>query len=132
MSRALAGEQVSHEYFSVLGVTPGLAAMSRPKTILPNARRVVVISDGLLWNRRYGRASSAIGQMLTLGGGRTKSLEYLPAGFRPIVASAAGLAASSAYVNPARGAVVLRCRPAFREGDACGRTVSGNQSRETS
>jgi putative ABC transport system permease protein len=70
---------------------------------------VVVISDGL-WNRRYGRASSAIGQLLTLGGEPHEIIGVLPAGFRPIVASGAEVWRPLRLntSNPARGAVILR------------------------
>ena len=47
------GEQVTHEYFSVLGVAPALGRDFRAEDDVPNAPRVVIISDGL-WQRRFG------------------------------------------------------------------------------
>ena len=49
----LPGEQVSHEYFRVLGIAPALGRSFRPEDDVPNAARVAMISDAL-WKRRFG------------------------------------------------------------------------------
>ena len=46
----LTGEQVSHEYFTVLGITPALGRTFRDADDVPNAARVAIISDAL-WKR---------------------------------------------------------------------------------
>jgi putative ABC transport system permease protein len=105
----LVGEQVTHEYFPVLGVSPAAGRSFTPADCVPNAARVAIISDGL-WQRRFGGERSAIGRMVTLGGQPHEIVGVLPPGFRPIVAAAADvwrpLRLNTA--EPARGAVILR------------------------
>jgi predicted permease len=103
------GEQVSHEYFSVLGVVPALGRTFRAEDDVPNAPRVVMISDGL-WRRRFGGAANVIGQTVALSGQPHEIIGVLPAGFRPIVSASADLWRPLRLntVTPARGAVVLR------------------------
>ena len=50
----LTGEQVSHEYFSVLQAAPVLGRNFASQDDVPNAPRVVILSDEL-WTRRFGR-----------------------------------------------------------------------------
>src|SRR5690349_16895010 len=52
----ITGEQVSHEYFPVLGIVPALGRTFAAKDDVPNAPRVVVLSDGL-WRRHFGAAA---------------------------------------------------------------------------
>jgi hypothetical protein len=61
------GEQVSHEYFSVLGVAPALGRTFNAADDVPNAPRVVVLSDGL-WRRHFGAASDVVGRTVVLSG----------------------------------------------------------------
>ena len=49
----LLGEQVTYEYFDVLGVHPALGRSFQASEDVPNAPRVVVISHAL-WQRRFG------------------------------------------------------------------------------
>ena len=63
----LVGEQVTPEYFDVLGARPALGRAFRSEDGLPDAHRVVIISDGL-WARRFGRDPAVIGRMVTLSG----------------------------------------------------------------
>jgi len=103
------GEQVSHEYLTVLGVRPALGRDFGSEDDVPNAARVVIISDGL-WKRRFGGAADAVGRSLVLNGEPHEIIGVLPAGFRPIVTASADLwrPLRLNLVNPARGAVVLR------------------------
>jgi predicted permease len=61
------GEMVTGEYFSGLGVTPLLGRGITEADENPGAPRVAVISYAY-WSRRFARASSIIGQGVTLNG----------------------------------------------------------------
>ena len=103
------GEQVSHEYFSVLGVVPALGRTFRPEDDVPNAPRVVVISDGI-WRRHFGAAPDVVGRTVMLSGQPHEIVGVLAAGFRPIVSASADLWRPLRLntVTPSRGSVVLR------------------------
>ena len=103
------GEQVSHEYFSVPGVVPALGRTFRREDDVPNAPRVVVISDGI-WRRHFGAAPDVVGKTVALGGQLHEIIGVLPAGFRPIVSASADLWRQLRLntVTPSRGSVVLR------------------------
>ena len=58
----ITGEQVSHQYFSVLGIAPALGGAFSPEEDVPNAPRVAIISDAL-WKRRFGGSPSVVGQI---------------------------------------------------------------------
>ena len=105
----IAGEQVSHEYFSVLGVGSALGRTFRVEDDVPNAPRVVMISDGI-WRRHFGGAPDVIGRSVALSGQPHEIIGVLPAGFRPIVSASADLWRPLRLntVTPSRGAVVLR------------------------
>ena len=113
----LTGEQVSHEYFSVLGVAPRLGRSFVQADDVPNAARVVMIGHGL-WQRRFGADPSIIGRPIALNGEPHEIVGVMPEGFRPIVAGAAEvwrpLRLNTA--TPARGAVVLRVVARLPEG----------------
>jgi putative ABC transport system permease protein len=103
------GEQVSHEYFSVLGITPILGRTFAQTDNVPNAPRVAVISHGL-WQRRFGGDPSVIGRSVPLSGEPHEIIGVAPEGFRPVVNGMAQIWRPSRLniANPARGAVVLR------------------------
>ena len=105
----LSGEQVSHEYFAVLGIAPALGRSFTPQEDVPNAPRVAVISDEL-WQRRFAGSPSALGQMVMLNAEPHQIIGILPRGFRPIVTSAAEIwrPLRLNMTNPSRGSVVLR------------------------
>lgn len=106
----LAGEQVTHEYFSVLGVTPALGRGFVAGDDVPNAPRVAVISDGL-WKRRFGGQRSVIGQVVNLSGEPHEIIGVLPPGFRPLVATDTGEIWRPLRINranPARGSIIFR------------------------
>ena len=103
------GEQVTHEYFDVLGVPPVLGRTFRPEDDVPNAARVAIISDAL-WKRRFGGERQAIGRIVTLSGEPHEIIGVLPPGFRPIVAGTAEIWRPMRLntTTPSRGAITLR------------------------
>ena len=103
------GEQVSHEYFSVLGVQPALGRTFRPEEDVPNAPRVAMISDGI-WRRHFGAAPDVVGRTVVLSGQPHEIVGVLPAGFRPIVSASADVWRPLRLntTTPSRGAVILR------------------------
>jgi putative ABC transport system permease protein len=105
----IAGEQVSHEYFSVLGIVPALGRTFKAEDDVPNAPRVVVLSDGL-WRRHFGAAADVVGRTIVLSGQSHEVIGVLPPRFRPIVSASAELWRPLRLntANPARGSVVLR------------------------
>ena len=105
----LPGEQVTHEYFSVLKIPPAHGRTFTPDDDLPNAPRVVVIGDGL-WKRRFGADPSVVGRTITLSGEPHEIIGVMPDGFRPIVAATAEIwrPLRLNMANPSRGAIVLR------------------------
>ena len=84
---------------------------------VPNAARVVIISDGL-WKRRFGGATDIVGRRVVLNGEPHEIIGVLPADFRPIVTASADLwrPLRLNVVNPARGAVVLRAVARLADG----------------
>ena len=111
------GEQVSHEYFSVLRINPVLGRMFRPADDVPNAPRVVVIGYGL-WQRRFGGDPSVVGRSISLSAEAHEIIGIAPETFRPIVNSAAELWRPLRIdtANPSRGSVVLRSVARLPEG----------------
>jgi putative ABC transport system permease protein len=112
------GEQVTHEYFDVLGITPALGRTFRPEDDVPNAARVTIISDSL-WKRRFGGDRSIVGRSVTLSGEPHEIIGVLPAGFRPIVASQTGEIWRPMRINtaaPSRGAIIYRVVGRLKEG----------------
>ena len=105
----LVGEQVTFDYFDVLGVRPALGRTFRLEEDVPNAARVVVISDAL-WHRRFGGRRDAVGRRITIGGEAHEIIGVMPASFRPAVLDSATLWRPRRLdlAQPSRGAVVLR------------------------
>src|SRR5688500_17584537 len=106
---SLTGEQVSHEYFSVLGVNPALGRNFVPDDDVPNAPRVAVIGEDL-WKRRFGAEPSVIGRSVTLSGEAHEIIGVIPSGFRPIVAADAEIWRPRQHntATPSRGSITLR------------------------
>jgi putative ABC transport system permease protein len=105
----LQGEQVTHEYFTVLGVNPVLGRNFSDADDVPKAPRVTIISDKL-WKRRFGGEPSAVGRTITLSGVPHEIIGVLPPEFRPIIAGAAELWRPMQLntASPSRGAITLR------------------------
>ncbi|PYR58010.1 MAG: hypothetical protein DMF85_11985, partial [Acidobacteria bacterium] len=122
----LVGEQVTPEYFDVLGARPALGRAFRPEDGLPDAHRVVIISDGL-WARRFGRDPAVIGRMVTLSGEPHEIVGVAPAGFRPGILAAATLwrPRRMDMANPSRGAIILRVIARLQPGISLAEASSG-------
>jgi putative ABC transport system permease protein len=105
----LVGEQVTREYFEVLGIQPAVGRTFRAEEDVPNAPRVVILGDGL-WQRRFNRDPAVVGRTITLGGEAHEIIGVMPASFRPAVISSAELWRPRRLnlTNPSRGAFVLR------------------------
>ena len=105
----LIGEQVTSEYFDVVGVGPSLGRPFRRDEDIPNASRVVVLSHGL-WQRRFGGEPGIIGRAVTLSGEPHEVIGVMPAGFRPAIVTTAELWRPLRLdaANPPRGLIVLR------------------------
>src|SRR5918993_5371183 len=103
------GEQVTHEYFQALGISPALGRSFRAEDDVPNAARVTVISDAL-WKRRFGADRQVVGRIITLSGEPHQIIGVLPPGFRPIVAGIAEIWRPLRLntTTPSRGSITLR------------------------
>lgn len=106
---AIPGEQVSHEYFDVLGIQPTHGRTFREADDVPNAPRVAMIGDGL-WKRRFGGSPSIVGRVVSLSGEPHEIIGVLPSTTRPIVNDAAEIWRPLRLntTTPSRGAIVLR------------------------
>ena len=105
----LPGEQVTYEYFGLLGATPVFGRDFRPEDGVPNAARVAIIGDAL-WKRRFGGDPAVVGRTVTLSGLPHEIVGVLPPGFRPIVNGTAEIWRPLRIdaANPSRGAITLR------------------------
>jgi putative ABC transport system permease protein len=103
------GEQVSHQYFDVLGVPPALGRSFRDQDDVPNAERVAIISDRL-WKRRFGGDGTVIGRRIRLNGEAHEIIGVLPAMFRPVSNASADIwrPLRLNVATPSRGTVFLR------------------------
>ncbi len=81
VAERLAGEVVTHEYFSVLGVTPAIGRAFLKEEETPGGERVVILGDDL-WKRRFGADPEILGTVLTLNGQPATVIGVLPEGFR--------------------------------------------------
>jgi putative ABC transport system permease protein len=111
------GEQVSHEYFSVLGIQPILGRTFSDKDDVPNAARVTVIGFGL-WQRRFGGDRAVVGSSVSLGGEPHEIIGVVPEAFRPIVNTEAEIWRPLRIdtANPSRGTIYLRAVARLAEG----------------
>jgi putative ABC transport system permease protein len=103
------GERVSHEYFSVLGITALHGRSFRPSDDLPKAPLVAMMGFGL-WQRRFGGDPSIVGTSILLAGEPHEIIGIVPEHFRPVVNASAEIWRPLRLdtVNPSRGSVVLR------------------------
>ena len=74
----LGGMQISHNYFSLLGVAPMLGRDFLPSEDRPGAEKVAILSHGL-WQRKFGGAENAIGQSISLDGQPHNVIGVMPA-----------------------------------------------------
>jgi putative ABC transport system permease protein len=105
----LTGEQVTDNYFTVLGMSALRGRTFLPSEGVPNAPRVAVISHGL-WQRRFGGDEQIVGRRMVLGGEPHEIVGVMPPGFRPAVIPGAEIWRPDRLnlANPSRGAIVLR------------------------
>jgi putative ABC transport system permease protein len=92
------GQQISADFFSLLGVAPALGRDFTEQDDQPGATLTVIISDQL-WATHFGRDSSIVGKPLSLGGESYQVIGVLPPTFHffenaeifvPIAAKKAG------------------------------------------
>ncbi len=122
----LFGEQVTAEYFDVLGIRPAIGRAFSASDDVPNAARVVVLGHGL-WQRRFGGDEAILGRSITLGGESHEVVGVMPATFRPAIVTAAELWRPRRLnlVSPARGAVILRVIARLPAGSTIDQTAAG-------
>jgi putative ABC transport system permease protein len=84
----LAGAQVSHDTFSMLGVAPALGRSFRQEEDQRGTESVVIISHGL-WRKSFGADPSLVGRRILLNGESPVVIGIMPAGFKfPIITDA--------------------------------------------
>lgn len=127
-AEAILGEQVTHGYFDVLGITPQAGRTFEPADDRPGAPRVAVISDEF-WQRRFGRDRSVVGRSLALNGEPHEVIGILPPGFRPVIVSDAEIwrPLRLDLAQPSREAVFLRVVARLPNGS----TIGDAQARAT-
>jgi predicted permease len=76
----LQGEQVSADFFSVLGVRAALGRTFTPDEDQPKSSRVVVLSDEL-WQQRYGGNPALVGETIRLNRIPYTVIGVMPRGF---------------------------------------------------
>jgi predicted permease len=74
------GEQVSADFFSVLGVQAALGRTFTPEEDQPGGARVAVLSNRL-WKERYGGDPALVGREITINRSRVTAIGVLPPGF---------------------------------------------------
>ena len=87
---ALSGEQVTHDYFTTLGLTPAAGRFFEPREDLPGAPRAVVLSHGL-WVSRFGASPAIVGRTLTIGNEPHEVIGVAPRDARGVLVPAAAL-----------------------------------------
>ena len=105
----LSGEQVTDNYFTVLGVAAARGRTFQASEGVPNAPRVAVIGHGL-WQRRFGGDERIVGRRLVLGGEPHEIVGVMPPHFRPTFNPDAEIWRPDRLnlTTPSRGAIVLR------------------------
>ncbi|HVQ27957.1 MAG TPA: ABC transporter permease, partial [Vicinamibacteria bacterium] len=73
--------RVTASFFPMLGVSPRIGRVFAPDDDRPGAGRVAVLSHGL-WQRRFGRDPSIVGQDIVLNGEKYDVVGVMPAGFQ--------------------------------------------------
>jgi putative ABC transport system permease protein len=109
---------VSESYFDVFGVRPVLGRGFTSSDELPNAARVVVLSDAL-WKQRYGGNRGVIGRTIEINNQQFEVIGVMAPGFQPPIVAPDAHLWLPVGINPAapsRGAVVLRAFARLRSG----------------
>lgn len=92
----LDGQRVTREFFSVLGVRPGLGRDFTPAENIRGQHHVVILSHGL-WQRRFGGDPSLVGRPITLNGIAYTVIGIMPGSFESLLSPTAQLWAPLAY-----------------------------------
>jgi predicted permease len=79
----LGAEEVSVEYFSVLGVSPAIGRTFRPDEMTPGRDLVAIITDRL-WRSHFGADPSVLGRMVRLDGRPTEIVGVMPPEFEAV------------------------------------------------
>ena len=79
----LDGQNVSGEYFRVLGVRPAIGRDFSPADDTPGAPPVAIVTDGL-WRRRLGADTDAIGRTMRLDGAAVTIVGVMPRTFENV------------------------------------------------
>jgi predicted permease len=79
----LFAEEVTDNYFTVLGVPPALGRTFSEQDSRLDSAKVVVISDGL-WRRRFAARPDILGAFIDLDGERHEVIGVMPAAFRGV------------------------------------------------
>ncbi len=99
---------VSANFFSVLGVEPGLGRAFTPEEDTPGNDQVIVLEHGF-WQRRFGSDPDVVGQAVVLNGRKQLVVGVMPPGFAyppgevdlwvPIAIDTANLNSSAHYLS---------------------------------
>jgi putative ABC transport system permease protein len=84
----LTGEEVTWNYFDVLGARPALGRVLQAQDDHPGAEDVIVLGDGL-WRRRFNADPSIVDRSITLDGRPARVIGVMPREFRGITTFAA-------------------------------------------
>ena len=79
----LAGRQVTHDFFRVLGVQPAVGRDFRPEDDRDGAPEVAILSHGL-WQAKFGGEPALVGQTIRLNERPYTVIGILPQGFRAV------------------------------------------------
>ena len=85
----LEGQSVTHEFFSVLGVTPQIGRVFTAEEDQPERNDVVMLSAGL-WQRKFNADPGIVGRRIPLGSRSYTVIGVLPASFEPLLPATLG------------------------------------------
>ena len=94
----LAGQRVTAGYFDVLAVRPALGRNFTAAEDLPNGAKVAILSDKL-WQRRFDRDRTILGQDITLDDDHFTVIGVMPAQFENVLSPSAEIWTTLQY-NP--------------------------------
>src|SRR3982751_2891157 len=80
LPETLNGEQTTYEYFDVLRVPPALGRTFRQSDDVPNAPRVVILSDRV-WRDKFNAEPSVIGRTVKISGENHEIIGVMPPTF---------------------------------------------------
>jgi putative ABC transport system permease protein len=86
----LDGQQVSAQYFDVLGVMPALGRAFHDADDVPNGPRVAIISDAL-WRRRFAGDGGIVGRQVLLNGSAFTIIGVMPRAFDNVSSPSASI-----------------------------------------